>query len=254
MSEITLATLGVIVLLLTMIVRIVFVCISLRRFSTMFDGKIKEGTLLLKYLKIPGLEEFVKQELLFTILPYSALAIVLIFTPVSSIALNEMNLLLLIFSIMLLGVWVLMDFVRSYLINRKLESVRKETSALRSISGNVLDGMKYIVYIRGSASRTALALGKRAIVGVAKSKVKESTKSTKKKPFGIAALIALEQLISFPERVIGKLTDWAKDVIDEKLEVKFRKYSERSKITMLILTVWSLLPALWLAIIATYLY
>ena len=254
MSDTTLATLGIIVLVLTMIFRIIMVGISLRRFSKMFDNRkdMRDGIKLFRYLKIPGLEQFVKQELIFTLLPYTALGIVIFVTPVSAVELSDMNLLLLILSIIVLGIWVMMDFIRSYLINRKLEAVRKETSVLRSISGNVLDGLKYVVYLRGSVPRTAVALGKRAIVGAAKSKVKESTKSTKKKPFGIAALIVLEKMISFPERVVGKITDWGKDVIDEKLKDKFQKYSGRSKYTLFVLTIWSLVPAVLLSILAYY--
>ena len=252
MAKITLAVIGIIVLILTMIFRIIMVGKSLRNFSKMFESKkdLKDGIALFRYLEIPGLEQFVRQEFFFTLLPYSALGLVIISTPVSDVEVSELNLFVLICSMFVLGTWVVMDFVRSYLLNRKLEAVRKETSVLRSISGNVLDGLKYIVYIRGSVPRTAVSLGKRALVGAAKTKVKDSTKETKKKPFGIAALIALEKMISFPERVIGKITDWGKDALDEKLKQKFEKYSRRSKIRLFILTIWSLTPAVLLSILA----
>lgn len=57
-------------------------------------------------------------------------------------------------------------------------------------------------------------------------------------------------MISFPERVIGKITDWGKDALDEKLKQKFEKYSRRSKIRLFILTIWSLTPAVLLSILA----
>ena len=114
----------------------------------------------------------------------------------------------------------------------------------------MLDGLKYVVYIRGSVTRTAVSLGKRALVGAAKDKIKQSDLETKKKPLGIAALFALEKMISFPERVIGKITDWGKDTIDEKLKNKFEKYSKRSKFRLALLVLWCILPSLLLLFLA----
>ena len=254
MSEISLGTIGLMLLLLTMVFRIFMVGSSLRKFSKMFEGKkdFKDGIKLFRYLEIPGLEQFVKQEFLFTILPYTALSLVLIFTPASEVVIGDLNLLISIICFLIVMFWAILDMGRSYLINRKLEAVRKETSVLRTISGNVLDGLKYVVYLRGSVPRTAVSLGKRALVGVAKGKVKESTKETKKKPFGIAALIALEKMISFPERVIGKITDWGKDAIDEKLKNKFERYSKRSKIRLFIMAIWSLVPSIIILLLTLF--
>ena len=254
MLEISLGTIGLILLLLTMVFRICMVGSSLRKFSKMFEGKkdFKDGIKLFRYLEIPGLEQFVKQEFFFTVLPYTALSLVLIFTPASKVALADLNLLICIIFILIVIFWAILDASRSYLINRKLEAVRKETSVLRSISGNVLDGLKYVVYLRGSVPKTALSLGKRALVGVAKGKVKESTKETKKKPFGIAALIALEKMISFPERVIGKITDWGKDAIDEKLKNKFERYSRRGKFRLFLMTIWSLVPSIIILLLTIF--
>ena len=252
MPEVTLAAIGITLLVVTMIFRIIMVGISLREFAKMFENKkeFREGISMFKYLEIPGLENFVRQEIFFTILPYTALGLVVVISPVSDVMIGDINSLILIFSILILVIWALMDFVRSYLINRKLEAVRKETSVLRSISGNVLDGLKYVVYIRGSVTRTAVSLGKRALVGAAKDKIKQSDLETKKKPLGIAALFALEKMISFPERVIGKITDWGKDTIDEKLKNKFEKYSKRSKFRLALLVLWCILPSLLLLFLA----
>jgi hypothetical protein len=226
--------------------------ISLRRFAKMFADRkeMKEGIKLLRYLEIPGLEKFVKQELILTVVPYTALILVIFFTPVAIINLSDVNLILLIICVIALSIWAMVDFIRSYLINGKLEAVRKETSALRKISGNLLDGLKYVVYLRGSVAKSAVSLGKRALVGLAKKKVKESTKETKKKPFGIAALIALERLVSFPERIIGKMTNWGKEVIDDKLKHKFEKYSHRTKFQISLYVIWSVVPSLILLFVA----
>ncbi len=252
MLEISLGTIGLILLLVTMCFRIFMIGSSLRKFSKMFEDKkdFKDGIKLFKYMEIPGLDQFVKQECLFTILPYSALCLAILTSPASDVAISDLGLLLAIFCMLALILWAIIDVFRSYLINRKLEAVRRETSVLRSISGNVLDGLKYVVYLRGSVPRTAVSLGKRALVGVAKDKVKKSTTDTKKKPFGIAALIALEKMISFPERVIGKIADWGKDAIDEKLKNKFERYSKRSKFRLLLLTIWSLVPSIIILLLA----
>ena len=252
MVDLTLGLLGMIFLLIVMVFRVIMVGISLRRFAKMFEDRkeMKEGIKLLRYLDIPGLEKFVKQELMLTIVPYTALLLVIFLTPVSETYVSDINLVLLILSVISLSIWTMIDFIRSYLINGKLEAVRKETSALRKISGNLLDGLKYVVYLRGSVAKSAVSLGKRALVGMAKKKVKDSTKETKKKPFGIAALIALERLVSFPERVIGKMTNWGKDAIDEKLKDKFEKYSHRTKFQIFIFVIWSFIPSFILLFVA----
>ena len=252
MVDLTLGYLGIIFLLIVMIFRIIMVGISLRRFAQMFEDRkeMTEGIKLLRYLEIPGLEKFVKQEIILTFVPYTALLIVVFFTPVATIKASEINIILLIITVIVLSIWAMVDFIRSYMINGKLESVRKETSALRKISGNLLDGLKYVVYIRGSVAKTAVSLGRRALVGLAKKKVKDSTKETKKKPFGIAALIALERLVSFPERVIGKITNWGKEAIDDKLKNKFEKYSRRTKFQISVYILWSLVPSAILLIVA----
>lgn len=256
MVELTLAMLGVIFLLVVMIFRAIMVGISLRRFAKMFEDRkeMKDGIRLIRYLEIPGLEKFVRQELLLTVVPYTALLVVILFSPVSEVYLSDINTILLVLTVIFLSIWAMVDFIRSYLINGKLEAVRKETSALRKISGNLLDGLKYVVYLRGSVAKSAINLGKRALVGIAKDKVKESTKTTKKKPFGIAALIALESLISFPERVIGKITNWGKESIDNKLKDKFEKYSRRSKFQLAMFVVWSIIPSIVLLFIAIISY
>ena len=255
MPEVTLGAIGIILLLVTMMFRIFMIGSPIRKFSAMFEGKkdFKDGVKLFKYLEVPGLEQFIKQELFFTILPYFTLFLVLVATPSLELGIGDINLFVAIICMVIFMIWAVIDIARSYLINRKLEAVRKETSVLRSISGNVLDGLKYVVYLRSSVPKTAVSLGRRALVNVAKEKVKKSTNDTKKRPFGIAALIALEKMISFPERVIGKITDWGKDAIDEKLKNKFENYSKRSNIRLLILTIWSLMPSL-IILLVTYVY
>ena len=109
MLEISLGTIGLILLLLTMVFRICMVGSSLRKFSKMFEGKkdFKDGIKLFRYLEIPGLEQFVKQEFFFTVLPYTALSLVLIFTPASKVALADLNLLICIIFILIVIFWAI---------------------------------------------------------------------------------------------------------------------------------------------------
>ena len=212
--------------------------------------EMKEGIILLRYLEIPGLEKFVKQEIYLTFIPYTALFFVIILSSVDKIYLSEINVILLILLVIVLSIWATVDFIRSYIIHGKLEAVRKETSSLRKISGNLLDGLKYVVYLRGSVAKTAVSLGKRAIVGLAKNKFKKKSKGEKTKPIGIGALIALDSLISWPEKVVGKFTNWAKDSLDVKLKNKFERYSKRTKFQLALFVIWSFIPALTILFVA----
>ncbi|MEL0101179.1 MAG: hypothetical protein VW862_05720, partial [Euryarchaeota archaeon] len=74
MANVTLDTIGVMLLLVTMIFRMMMVGLSLKKFSKMFENnkEFRDGINLFRYLEIPGLENFVKQEIFFTILPYTA--------------------------------------------------------------------------------------------------------------------------------------------------------------------------------------
>ncbi|MEE2811533.1 MAG: hypothetical protein VX627_00680, partial [Candidatus Thermoplasmatota archaeon] len=142
------------------------------------------------------------------------------------------------------------DWFRSLRINREIESAHKQTSKLRTAAGSVLDGLKYVVYIRSSVTKTAVKLGQRAVVGMARKKVKDDEKKSGKRSLGRIALAAIDSLISFPERVIGHATNWAKDTLDEKLRKDFDKYSKMSKSHIFFLLIWSLIPAIWLSLIA----
>ena len=101
MVDLTLGLLGMIFLLIVMVFRVIMVGISLRRFAKMFEDRkeMKEGIKLLRYLDIPGLEKFVKQELMLTIVPYTALLLVIFLTPVAETYVSDVNLVLLILTV-----------------------------------------------------------------------------------------------------------------------------------------------------------
>jgi hypothetical protein len=61
--------------------------------------------------------------------------------------------------------------------------------------------------------------------------------------------LLLDKVVSIPEKVVGSITDWAKDSIDEKLKKRFGVYLERSKMHTTLLYAWPVFPALWVFII-----
>ena len=99
--------------------------------------------------------------------------------------------------------------------------------------------------------KTAIKLGTRAAVGIAKKKIEDGEDTKGKRPVSIVALSFIERLVSFPERVTKKLTDWAKEQIDEKLVLEFEKYALRSRWWLGMLFIWSILPCIWLMIIVS---
>ena len=135
------------------------------------------------------------------------------------------------------------------MIYRRLTGINRKTSKLKTIAGNIFDGLRFIVYIRSSPKKTALTLGTRALVGLSKKKLEEKQENEGKEPFGIVALSFLQRMITFPERLTTKLTDWAKENVDEHLSKEFEKYSKRSRLKLIILLFWSIIPSLWLLLL-----
>jgi len=246
--SLTLFDLGLAVLLISFDVRLIMIGIPLIKFARMFRGNVRQGSSLVTALEIDGLKEFVRYECIMGFFPY--LAILASLTLISNVPLSDLGFGLLALTILIMFGWVFLDCVRSLRINREIETAYSQTNQLRTIAGNVLDGLKYVVYIRSSVTKTALKLGQRAVVGLARKKVKDGEEEIGKRSLSRIALAAIDSLVSFPERVIGHATNWAKDTLDEKLRRDFSKYATRSKIFVISLLIWSIIPAIWLYIIA----
>ena len=90
----------------------------------------------------------------------------------------------------------------------------------------------------------------RAIAGFAKvvlrSKKKEEDEQTKSE----AALELVEKVTEFPGKMADKFTEFTKDNVDSNLQKRFKKYAERSTLTLALITLWGLLPAILLSIIS----
>ncbi|MGB2296981.1 MAG: hypothetical protein ACPH9B_06370, partial [Poseidonia sp.] len=97
---------------------------------------------------------------------------------------------------------------------------------------------------------TAVKLGFRAMVGVVKGKLKRKEKEDGKTPTGTVAISLVDRLISFPERVTGRLTDWAKEDLDGKLQKKFQRYADRSIFRLFLVLIWGLFPSVLLTLVS----
>jgi len=243
---------GSLLILCSIIVRIGMIILPATRFVTLFDGakSTRQGLALIRRIEIPGMNQFLKQEMILGLSPYLSIGLAMYVFDLSSLGLSGLSTTVSLITLIGLLVWLLLDWSRSYIVYQQIDALYTETKQLKSISGNVLDGLRYVVYLRPSLGKTALLLGKRAAVGSVQNKIKEKEASSGKKSLAGVAFMAIESLISFPERVVGRITDWAKDSVDERLKGMFDYYATRSRFEFLGLFAWSLFPAIWLAIIA----
>ena len=241
--------LGLVLLLSTLLVRITFLSIPVYQFSKIFERKIREGSKLISALEIPGLKKFIWEEIILGFFSYFMIFLCLYFFNLDEYELSSISLFGKITTLLIFLFWVIIDWMRSIMIYRRLTGINRKTSKLKTIAGNIFDGLRFIVYIRSSPKKTALTLGTRALVGLSKKKLEEKQENEGKEPFGIVALSFLQRMITFPERLTTKLTDWAKENVDEHLSKEFEKYSKRSRLKLIILLFWSIIPSLWLLLL-----
>ena len=208
---------------------------------------------LFRALDIPGLGKFIRQECITGLLPYLAIFVVMWMIDLSDTILLDMNLILIVITIIVLGIWVVLDWLRSVKLYLELSSIIKEVHVLSNVAGTALDGLRYIVYLRGGFTKSAIRLGARFAFGKAKEKANEKLDENEekkgKKSLGRTAMLLIDKVASFPEKVVGSITDWAKDSIDQKLKNRFGVYLERSPRYTFILYLWSLIPAIWILIL-----
>ena len=234
----------IVILIPSSIVRSLVLLAIYRKFSLIFGGRknIVQGSKLFGELELPGFATFVRMELLLGILPYLFLFTVAGLFDVSAIDLNELNHFALLSSIVILVSWLIIDIIKSVLIYNKMSKVAKDTSRIKNITGNTIDGLRFIIHRRGIVRRTAVKYS----VGFAKKKLEE--KQEKKKSFlkkiSIRGLTTIENITTYPEKITKRLSNWMKEDLDEKLMTRFEKYSKRSKFYVLLNLIWSLLPGL----------
>lgn len=251
--EYTLFDLTLVLFFLSFFVRIIFISLPASQFITLFGRKFREGSQLVKALEIPGFSTFIRQELIIGLIPYPLLFFLMRYYDLSAVPISQVDFIYLAITFLLFVTWLAFDWRRSYLIYQQLRALEEKIKKIRGISGNALDGLRLIVHWRGSVRKTAIKLGTRAAVGIAKKKVQDNEETKGKRPATIVALSFIERMVSFPERMTKKLADWAKEQIDEKLMLEFERYSKRTKAQFSILFMWSLLPCIWLVLLVNLL-
>lgn len=239
----TLAQIGFLVLFVTATARIILLAVPVFKFVKIFERKLVEGSRLLSSLEIPGLKRFITHEVILGFSPYAVLFLCVKMFDLSAYTISSFGTFTNVLLFIVLGLWLALDWWRSFSIYEKLSKLYKETDRVRSISGSALDGLRYLVHLRGTVQKTVMKLGFRAMVGVVSGKLKRREKEEGKTPTGTVAISLVDRLVSFPERVTGKLTDWAKTDLDEKLKKKFVRYSNRSLLRLTIIFLWGLLPS-----------
>jgi len=249
----TLFDLTLILFFLSFFVRVIFISLPASQFIALFGRKFREGSQLVKALEIPGFSTFIRQELILGLIPYPLLFVLIRYYDLSAYPISQVDFIYLGITLFVFAIWLAFDWRRSYSIYQQLNALEEKIKKIRGISGNALDGLRLIVHCKGSVKKTAVKLGTRAAIGIAKKKVEDNEESKGKRPATIVALSFIERMVSFPERMTKKLADWAKEQIDEKLMLEFEKYSQRTTAQFGILFIWSLLPCIWLVFLVNLL-
>jgi len=249
----TLFDLTLILFFLSFFVRVIFISLPASQFIALFGRKFREGSQLVKALEIPGFSTFIRQELILGLIPYPLLFVLIRYYDLSAYPISQVDFIYIGITLFVFATWLAFDWRRSYSIYQQLNALEEKIKKIRGISGNALDGLRLIVHWKGSVKKTAVKLGTRAAIGIAKKKVEDNEESKGKRPATIVALSFIERMVSFPERMTKKLADWAKEQIDEKLMLEFEKYSQRTTAQFGILFIWSLLPCIWLVFLVNLL-
>ena len=220
-----------------------------KKFVRIFEGRknAAEGKKMIEDLEIPGLKSFVKQEVILGLIPYLVLIILMIQNQYVSITVSSLGITLTLFTAIIFLVWLIFDIFKSISIHRELSKLAKDTTRLKDITGNALDGLRFVISAKGIVRRTAM----KYTAGIMRSKLEKQQKEKKSffRKIGISGLKVIENVTSYPERVTKKLVSWVKEDLDERLMTRFQKYSNKTKSTIFINFIWSLVPAIWIVLI-----
>ncbi len=220
-----------------------------RKFVKIFEGRknASEGKKMVEELKIPGLNSFIKQEIILGLIPYLVLIILMIQDRYVSISVSSLGIILTLFTTIIFLVWLTFDIFKSISIHRELSKLANDTSRLKNITGNALDGLRFVISAKGIVRRTAMKYS----AGLVRGKLEKQQKEKKSffRKIGISGLKVIENVTSYPERITKKLAAWVKEDLDERLMQRFQKYSNKTKSTIFINFIWSLIPAIWIVLI-----
>jgi len=242
----TLADVALLSLILAGMFRLFLVLPSCVAIVRMFENKYREGFRLFRSLGVPGLNSFIRQEVLLAMVPFLVLAGVLILDD-RVVILNEMSNPQRVITFGVFVLWVFFDGLRSYTAGAHLRMMASETKSFgKKMAVSALDGLRYAVYLRPSVSKTALKLGQRAAITAAQNRVKEHEEDNRRTAGTLAAMMFLERFVSFPERIIGRVTDFGKERLEAKWEDAFVSYANRAWWVNLLILFWGFVPTFWL--------
>ena len=235
-----------------LMLRIWVISNGVRRFIRIFEGRKNaiQGGRLAADLEIPGLSSFIKHEILLGAVPYLLMMFLVVNGKYVDLTLSDLNFVLILLTFIIFFTWIIFDIIKSININTELNKLATDTSRLKKIAGNALDGLRFVIHTKGFIKRNAL----RYTSGVVRGQMekKEDEESSVFRKIGITGLKVLEEIISFPEKVTKKLTLWIKDDLDVRLMKRFEKYSNRSIREISFYLVWSLIPAMWVILLHTF--
>lgn len=170
----TLFDLTLILFFLSFFVRVIFISLPASQFIALFGRKFREGSQLVKALEIPGFSTFIRQELILGLIPYPLLFLLIRYYDLSAYPISQVDFIYLGITLFVFAIWLAFDWRRSYSIYQQLNALEEKIKKIRGISGNALDGLRLIVHWKGSVKKTAVKLGTRAAIGIAKKKVEDN--------------------------------------------------------------------------------
>ena len=235
-----------------LMLRIWVISNGVRRFIRIFEGRKNaiQGGRLAADLEIPGLSSFIKHEILLGAVPYLLMMFLVVNGKYVDLTLSDLNFVLILLTFIIFFTWIIFDIIKSININTELNKLATDTSRLKKIAGNALDGLRFVIHTKGFIKRNALKYTSGVVRG--QMEKKEDEESSVFRKIGITSLKVLEEIISFPEKVTKKLTVWIKDDLDARLMKRFEKYSSRSIREISFYLVWSLIPAIWVILLHTF--
>ena len=233
----------------TFIIRIWILFVGVRKFVKIFEGtkNAMEGRKLVESLEIPGLKSFVKQEIILGVVPYIVLLILMLQNQYVDITISSLTPVITLFTAIVFLIWFIFDIIKSLMIYRELSKLADDTTRLKKITGSALDGLRFVISAKGIVRRTAM----KYTAGMVRGKLEKQQKEKKSffRKIGISGLKVIENVTSYPERVSKKLASWVKEDLDERLMKRFQKYSNKTKSTIFINLLWSLVPAIWIVLV-----
>lgn len=232
-----------------LMLRIWVISNGVRRFIRIFEGRKNaiQGGRLAADLEIPGLSSFIKHEILLGAVPYLLMMFLVVNRKYFDMTVSDLDLILVLLTVIIFFTWIAFDIIKSININTELNKLATDTSRLKKIAGNALDGLRFVIHAKGFIKRNAL----RYTSGVVRGQMEkqEHDESSVFRRISITGLKVLEDIISFPEKVTKKLSVWIKDDLDARLMKRFEKYSIRSFREISFYLVWSLIPAVWVVML-----